>query len=261
MSLRPDTRPLSTDWCETALIRPAGRPKTSVRSQPRSERSARCQSSYPSSANRSRHLDVAYFDSSALVKLVIVEDGSDHAAALRDRSDAVIRASSRTSKFEPPSVQPTATNDSAPASTDRRRAAGSGSGLDVGPRADNTTDRARGRPRRGLRTSSLRRRTSASALALGSTSVVVVSWDTRMRSGARSPQASRSRLLRRSDVHNAASGNVFGGRPEFGLRFQDARRPCIHLAGARPPSDVTASQSALHSLHSLPSRSPRRRPA
>lgn len=130
-------------------------------------------------------MDIAYFDSSALVKLVVVEDGSEQAAALRGEADEVV--SSELAYVEVRAALAAAQRDRRLTAQQHRSARVRWERIwDTTSAVTPATaliahagDLAEEYALRGYDAVHL-----ASALALESSSIVVVSWDGRMRAGA-----------------------------------------------------------------------------
>lgn len=130
---------------------------------------------------------IVYFDSSAFVKLVVEEDGSDLAAALWDGCDAAV--SSRLAYPEVRAALAAAGRDHRLDSTSRRRAETAWEQYWAATRAIELTERVTAHAGELAGQHALRGADAvhlASLLAVGTADPLFAVWDQRLRAGARS---------------------------------------------------------------------------
>jgi predicted nucleic acid-binding protein len=130
-------------------------------------------------------MSIVYFDSSAFVKLVVEEDGSDLAAALWDGCDAAV--SSRLAYPEVCATLAAAGRDKRLDPTDQQRAEAAWEAYWAATRAVELTEAVTADAGRLAGLHALRGADAvhlASVLAVGATDTVFAVWDRRLRAGA-----------------------------------------------------------------------------
>lgn len=131
-------------------------------------------------------MTIAYFDSSAFVKLLVEEDGSELAAALWDGCDAAV--SSPLAYSEVRAALAAAGRGKRLAPADQRRAEDAWEGYWAATRRVELTESVTAHAGQLASDYALRGADAvhvASALAVGATETIFAVWDERLRSGAR----------------------------------------------------------------------------
>ena len=130
-------------------------------------------------------MSIVYFDSSAFVKLIVEEDGSDLAAALWDGCDAAV--SSRLAYPEVRAALAAAGRDHRLASADQRRAEVAWEEFWAATRAVELTEIVTAHAGQLAARQALRGADAvhlASVLAIGAPDTILAAWDQRLRAGA-----------------------------------------------------------------------------